>query len=359
MATGIDVSALTLNPKESEEYGKFVIERVFEQPQLNAIHRVWTGVKMKEQIVFASLFGKTGIKDSTCTRPTSGAKSTLTQKYWEPAKVGDTLVNCQSEISALFKAYYTKINEYKDLFDITGSDEELFLLTMMSDSAMKAVMRLAWFGDTNVAAAGAAAAGLAAAGNVKYYDAIDGIWKKVFAGVASTDVKRYEITENAGVTPAAQMTLAAGRAVEIFEGVWANADPRLKADANKRLMVNNAIWENYRQYLQGKGENFTIQYTTDGFRELMWNGVKVVNMEVIWDLDLFADFVDNTTNNAYYLPNRVILTVPDNIPVATLNEGDMDTIESWYEKKERQNYSAYGFTLDALYLEGYMISVAY
>lgn len=359
MATSIDVSALTLNPKEPQGFDLFVFEKTFQQPLLTAIHRVWTGVKMKEAIVFASLFGKSGIKDTTCTRPDSGAKSTFTQKYWEPKKIGDTIVNCQVDVDALFKAYYDKINEYKQLFDISASDEELFISTMLSESAMKSVYRIAWFGDTAVAQAGAAASGLLLAADVKFYDQIDGIWKQIFAGVTASDIQRYSITENTAVTKAAQLTLASGRAVEIFEELWAIADPRLKSDPRAQYLVNNKIFDNYRKYLQDKGENFTIGYTTDGISTLKWNGKNIINMETVWDLDLFADFVDNTTNNAYHLPNRVILTVPDNIPIATLNNNDMENIESWYEQKERQNYMSYGYTLDAKYLEGYMIVVGY
>jgi hypothetical protein len=97
----------------------------------------------------------------------------------------------------------------------------------------------------------------------------------------------------------------------------------------------------------------------EGLPSLKWNGKAVVNMETVWDLHLQADFVDNTTNNAYYLPNRVLLTVPANIPIGTLNESDMSELDIFYEKKERQLYAGYGFTLDAKYLEPYMVAVAY
>jgi len=359
MAKGIDESALTLNAKENPDFAKFVIEQVFEQLALSAIHRVWTGITMKEQIVFASLFGKVGIKDTTCARPTSGAKSVLTEKFWEPEKVGDTLILCNSEVSALFKAYFDKISRFEELYDITGSDEEKFILAMFVDAISKAVLRYVWFGDKDVVQASAAVTGLLLAADVKFYDSVNGIFKKIFAGVTATDIKRYTIAENAEITKAAQLALADNRALAIFEGIWEIADPRLRARTDKRFLVTHAIFENYRKSMQAKGENFNIDYTMDGFPSLKWNGVDIIDMETIWDLDLQTDFVDNTTNNAYYLPNRVVLTVADNIPVGTLNEGDMDELEAWYNKDERLNKMAYGHTLDALYLEGYMISVAY
>ncbi len=359
MAAGLDVSALSLNAKENPDFAKFVIEQVFEQPALAQINRVWTGVTMKEQIVFASLFGKVGIKDASCTRPTSGAKSTLSEKFWEPYPVGDTLVHCNSEINSLFKAYFDKISKYQEKFDISGSDEEKFLLAMFVDAISKSVLRYVWLGDRDIVQAGAAQTGVTLAANVKFYDALNGIWKKIFAGVTAADINRFQIDKNTEATIAAQMALPDNYAIEVFEGIWANADPRLRSRADKNFLVTHSIFENYRKSLQSKGENFSIDYTMDGFPSLKWNGVSVVDMETVWDLDLYADFVDNTTNDAYYLPHRAILTVADNIPVGTLNEADLDELEAWYDRDDRVNKMAFGYTLDALYLEGYMISVAY
>lgn len=360
MATAVNVSALTLNPKESLDWQSFVLERVFSRPELRRLHGVFTGLTMKEQIVLASQFGKTGVKgDATCTRKTSGAASTLTQKYWEPKGIEDTIIHCQAEVNGLFKAYYDKIRTYREKYEIEGSDEEVFMSILLIESIQRTIWRAAWFGDTAVAAAGAATAGLLVAGNVKFYDYLDGLWKQIFAAVTATTMKKYAISENGEATKVAQLTLAAGRSVEIFEGVWALADPRLKADGNALFYVSNQIFENYRQYLQGKGENFTIGYTTDGFASLKWNGKDIVNMETIWDLDLQADFVDNTTNKAYYLPNRVLLTIPANVPIGTLNENAFTDLEAWYERKDRTFYMGYGFSLDAKVLEEYMAVAAY
>lgn len=362
MAANIDISALTMNPIEVEAISEFIVEKTFSDPVLNSIHAVWTGVQMKEQIVFASQLGLTGIKDSACARPNSGAESVLTQKYWEPANIGDTLIHCQKDVNSLFKAYYTKIQKYTDLYDITGTDLEKFFSVLLTEAAMKSVFRIAWLGDLNVAASGAAADGLKAAANVKFYDQIDGLWEQIFDGVTAGDIT-HSTTKlaalNALTSTATQVVLASGDSVAVFEDMWAKADSRLRGDASAQLLCSREVFENYRQYLQGKGENFSIDYTMDGLPSLKWNGINVVNMENVWDLRLRADFEQDSTNNAYYLPNRVVLSTPSNLPIATLNEADMSELDVWYEKKERQSYSAFGYTLDAKVLEDYMIVVNY
>lgn len=359
MATAIDISGLTLNPKESSEFQEFVIEKVFERPELKALNNVITGVKMKEQIVLASQLGKSGLKGGACTRVSSGAKSTLTQKYWEPQGIEDTLIHCQADMNALFKAYFDKINLYKEKYEIQGSDQETFLALMYEDTMVRTIYRAAWFADKSVGAATETLAGLKDVENVVFYNYFDGIYAQIFDGVSAGSIERVVIDENSLTTIEAQTTLTEGYAVSLFEKIWKKADSRLKSDMTAQFYVSGDIWENYRQHLISKGENFSIDFTQDGLYTVKWNGKKVINMDSIWDIELQSDFVNNTTENAYFLPNRVILSTPANLPIATMNENDFNEMEVWYEKKERQTYMAYGFSLDSKVVEDYMIVAAY
>jgi hypothetical protein len=227
-----------------------------------------------------------------------------------------------------------------------------------------ALITVAGTGSTTLAveaaittAGGTDTAGLKLEANEKFFNAINGLFKKIKTEVGTGAVKRYTIAKNAEATTAAQ-ALATDAALTYFEGVWALADARLKADSRKVMMVTNSIFENYRQSLQTKGTPYDITLTTDGFAELKWNGVPIRNMENIWDLNN-AYFAEGEEQLAALEPHKILLTVPDNIPVGTLNEGDFDTIEAFYDKITRNNYMAYGFTIDAQLLEGYMAVIAY
>jgi hypothetical protein len=246
-----------------------------------------------------------------------------------------------------------------DKFDIEGSELETFLALLVENSIARTVPRAIWLGDTSVAAATSATAGVISSDSIKFYNYIDGIWTQLIAAATSGDVERVEITKNALGTTALQETLEDGFSDNLFEDMWAKADSRLRSQMNAQFYVSNGIWQNYRKYLKSKGENFTIEYTMEGMQELSWNGRKVINMETVWDVDLKADFVTDTTDNTYYLPNRAILTVPENIPYASLNDGDFSELETWYNRDERLYKMAVGFTLDAKLLENYMAVVAY
>lgn len=359
MANALNVSGLTLNPKEAPEFSKFVMEQIFTRPELKALHNVIAGVKMKEQIVIAGQFGKTGLKaDTSSARKTSGATSVLTQKYWEPAGIEDTIINDQAALNNLFKAYYDKITSYRQKYDITGTDEEIFLGILIEESINCTIPRAIWLADKDVAEiASGDDSGLIDGANVGFYDYFDGLFKQIFAGVTANTIVRYSIAENALTTKAAQTTLAAGRAKTILEAVYQNADSRLRGDVTKQFYVSREIYENYINSLITAGENSTIQYTVDGLPTVTYKGIKVISMENIWDNDLRADFTDG--NGAYFLANRVVLSTPANLAVATLNEDDFTELESWFERKDRQYNIGYGFSLDAKVIQEKMISVAY
>jgi hypothetical protein len=223
----------------------------------------------------------------------------------------------------------------------------------------KAILRFAWFGDKNVPTAAAAVAGLKVAGNAKFFNAIDGLWKQIFAAVTATTIKKVAISENSQVTLPLQLTLATDRCKTTFDAMWALASPALQSTPDAYFLVSGAMFENYYQTLVKAGTAYDINILQNGLMTLKYRGLNVINMNTVWDTDLQAYFVDNTTNNAGYLPNRVVLTHADNIPIATLNEADLSLVESFYVQQTRQNYTSYGFTIDAKVILEDEIVVAY
>ena len=359
MATVLDISTLSLNPKEPQSFGEFIIQQILEQPMLKDVVTVRQGVQMSEQIYKLSQLGLSGIADSACTRPEGGSKATVTEKNRNPKNIGDTFYNCQAEFDNLFKAYYSKIKSYNEKFNIEGSDEEKVMVALVENAAYQAILRHGWLGDTAIAAAGASTAGLKVVGNAKFFNVINGIWKDIFVGVAATKIKKVAISENALTTTTAQTTLAADRAQTIFEAMWDLANPILKADSTAQLLVSGELFENYRRTLKKQGALYNIDIAQNGLEMLSFNGKKVINMATVWDIVNRAYLTDNTTNNAYYLANRAVLTSASNLDFSTLSENDLTSIESFYLQKERVNATAYGFTLDANIIDEDLIVVAY
>lgn len=366
MAHVLNIDNLTLNPKEEttfENVKKFLAALTYMRPEIKQLHAIDTGVTMKQQIVIPSLLGKTGLKgSSTCDRQASGARATLSEKYMEPVIIEDTFVMCpKAELDPLFKAHYDKIQKFRDIYEFEGaSDEQIFLGLLMSESINAAIWRAAWLGDTAVAAAGATTAGLLSAADIKFYNYFDGFLKQIIAGVGAGTIKRYEITENAQVTKEAQMTLASGRAIEIFEEVVTKADIRLKQDPKAQIYVSSdEMFENAKKYLRDKSLAFELTTTMEGLPLLKWDGKPVVNCESMFGLANKTDFAQTSAGDAYRLPHIVIFSTPENLRLHTLNENDFADIESWYNRDERKQKLAYGLTLDATVVQEHLVSVAY
>ena len=352
MASTIDVSSLTLNPKEVQDFSQIILEMTFGRPDLRAMHNVYSGVKMKSQIVLASQLGLSGMKANGCTRQSSDAQSVMSQKYWEPVGIEDTFVNCQADVDNLFKAYYDKIDNYKQMYDATASDQEAFIGNLVSEAMNETINRAIWFADTNVAASTSSAAGLVDGNNAFAFDYFDGIWAQVFAGVSGGTINR----ETLSIATPGQPTAAEAYAA-IFD-VYKTADGRLRTNMDSKFYVSGGIFLGLVEYLQTNSVNFTLQDTFNGFQTIKFLGHEVINMESIWDKNLAYFEADSTSHDAY-LPDRIIFTLPANIPVATLNEDDMSTMESWYNIDDRVNKVAYGFTLDAKVIDDKLINVAY
>ena len=251
MAKGILETALDMNAIEVDSVQRFITEALVSRPELLALHGLRTGITMKEQIVFASQFPKTGIKaDGTCGQAGTNPQSTLTQKFWEPVGIQDKLQHCNAELDSLFKAYFTKIKNYRERFDITGSDLEVFLMILFLESMQATIWRAAWFGDKAVAQAGAATEGVVLAADVKFYDYFDGLWTQIFDAVVAGDTKLVTISENAVVASKdAQLTLAAGAAYSYMQQMWSKASTELRGDARKIWYMSREMYDNYEDYL--------------------------------------------------------------------------------------------------------------
>jgi hypothetical protein len=135
----------------------------------------------------------------------------------------------------------------------------------------------------------------------------------------------------------------------------------MRSDLTNQFLLSGALWENYYQSLVAANTLDSQSDIVNGVKVVKFRGFNVINMETVWDADLFADFVDNTTNNAYYLPNRVVFTSPTNIPIATLEEASLASVESYFFKSDttKANVTTYGYTLDAKVLLEEDIIVAY
>ena len=260
----------------------------------------------------------------------------------------------------MLKTSAATVRQYTDRYELTGGWKDLVLFKI-AESMKQTIPRVAWLSDTAVAAAGVATAGLKVAGNAKYFNQNTGLWKQIFSAVTATTVKKIAISENAQITTALQLALAADKAKDTMAAMWKAASPTLQNNPNAQFLLSGEMFQNYKDSLMNKGVVYDINILQNGLQQLRYNGFKVINMAAVWDIDLKANFVDNTANNAHYLPNRAVFTAPENIQLTTISASDFTNIEVGYESTstKRMNWASYGYLTDAKLIQESEIVVAY
>jgi hypothetical protein len=350
MATKIDVSALTLNAEEVTQVSEAIVEQVFIQGELSQIHDVQTGIQHQKQIVFVNNLDVSGEALTGCV-PAEQGGLTLTEKFWTPALIAGRYTHCAADLNQLLKIYQKAQRANPDFFDRISS-QELGMLTAKVIEALKvSVSAKAWLGDT--AAAVQPGGNFTIVGfNAGLWNQFEGLFKQIFADAT---IPRYTIAENAGATYALQ-ALAANKAQTIFQEMYEAADSRLLGSPDAQILVTRSIWDNYlktTETTQGNGGILTRQ--EDGVISLNYRGIPVIKMNE-WDRTI-RKYQDDLT--VHFRPHRAVMTTPSNIPLGTLSESDLNSLESFYDQTLKSNIVDFAYFLDAKFGESYMASVAY
>jgi hypothetical protein len=364
MATVIDLTSLTINPEEARTVSEIIAPLIYsDEAEFQKKHRLVSGIVGKTQIVLDGGNANSGWVDTGCTPPASGGMDiTLTQLYWDLVTIGDEVTHCQKEVDQNFKMLVKKFAS--DHSDISSSNAVLnYIIARLLTFITEARERNAYLGDTD--ATQDTASGYIKTGvDTKFYTAVDGYWKQLFAYVAAGTTPRYTISANATATKALQLTLASTAGYDALKGMWDNADDKLKSAPTSYFELTPALYWNYSSYLATTPATiggFT-NVIVDGVQKMAYMGKPVYESQFIGG-KILSDFqIITGTSPAVYtynLPNRGIFTTPENTPVATLSDEDVKNIESFYYQKDRTNIMRYAFDVDVKVLRPALASVAY
>jgi len=353
-----DLALLTMNEQEAQGVSEAIFERTITGGGLEEFHDIVTGIDMDTQIPFIGNMGLVGSKITSCDRNVNGVTIPLTEKFWRPVIIGDRLKHCAVDTPALFKLFKRASKMNPDFYDKIGTEEFGLIIAKADQAIVKMINRLVWFGDT--AAANVSAAGEITNGtDVKFFNPIDGLFKQIFAEIPTTAANYVEITANAGVTKAAQATLAADAAFVMFRAMYNKIDARffqaLEEGAQPQFLVTRALFQNFQDYIEDTSKVFTLAEIKDGVSVASYRNIPI-KVRNDWDNNI-RTYQDNGT--IYNLPHRALLTVKENIPVGTLATSDLSTFDSWYEKKDKANYVDFDLKMDVKHLLDYMTVAAY
>lgn len=353
MASQIDISALTLNPEEATEMGQLIIEREFVNGALAENHEINTGILYKQQIPFAGQMADS-LKKSTGCVPNLGSGIALTEKFWDPEIFDSRWIHCAADLNKLFKLFQKESRINPDYFDKTGSQEMGMIYSLIAQMMRDSLPAKVWFSDKtadDIAGGGQFANGT----DLDLYNVINGLFKQIFAEIPAGSAYHVDIPKNDGAAYAAQ-AMTGAEVFALFRTMLETADERLIGDPGMKFQATRSMTDAYKAYLSDNKLTNGFYNPAEGRNaQLQFDGVPIT-VRHDWSRKI-KSLYDNGTK--YNLPNRAILTVPENIPVGTLSTEDFDTLDSFYDKTLKSNIVDVAFSLDTKLLEPYRMVAAY
>ncbi len=357
MATEITTTFSAFNPEELKDWSKVIHELTFNDPTLNELHDIETGILFDQQIVFAGRMRQIGKKTTGCA-PNAANGVALSEKFWRPVKMDFRLEHCSADVNVQNKLInqMTKINpDYFNVIDGSQSVIGNFLVASVIDGFNESLLKLAWFGDKTAALI--SGGGVFKAGtDLDLYNPVDGFYKQLFAEIPTTASNYVGITKNAGANYAAQ-ELASGDAMAIFKKMYEKADPRALEASGAKFYVTLSLWNGYLNDLestQNSGAGNTM-INEKGQVSLTYRGIPVVKMH-------FADrFIKENQDNGtkLNLPHRAVLSNPMNLKIGTLATDDFGSVDAFYDRTQKLNIIDGAYSLDVKHLEKYQTVFAY
>jgi len=345
--TGIDLAKFDFTPEQIRDINELLFDEILQAPDLNFLHTMFSTIVTGKEIGFIGEGGLVGIKKQTCGNGITSQDWAVgtRRKTWNPKDWEIRLDICADDLLNTAVVYAMNIHAKVD--DLTDTDYMAIMVKVLTEAIKKFLWRLIWFNDVdadNFADNGLITNGI----DPKYFNVIDGLWKQLIAQTVAAPGQLVNIAANGEASTALQFSKLTGDIVySTLDQLLFNAPILLRQSATAVIACTQSFADGYQRYLESK-TNIPQAYTIlqDGIKALNFRGVSLVPFP-IWD-EMIRSFHNNGTK--LYKPHRAILIEKQNLGIGTPSGSAFDSLNMWYEKKDRKNYIETFDKLDALVL---------
>lgn len=357
-------SAVTSAPALSKQdvllLSEALIKSGFQNPRITEFHNVIPGIKGSKRLAaLGQLSGLAGYVKSDCDITPASLSAEIIDKTWSPAYVSDRAEQCYEDLMGSFFQWGLKNNLAKE--DLTGTEFQVWFETIMAKLIEEVVLRTAWFGDTAIAAGTNNTLG---AGELKYFNMINGLWKQLAALNGGASFTTDLSTKNAQVTFALQRfnstDLTNRVATNALDNLFYAADLRLREVDRSQLIfiTTQSVYDQYEKERKAvTGIDLPYMRQEQGVNGLYSNGIEVKPFSFL-DRTINAYFLTNS-DASWYLPHRIVLTTRDNLYIGVEEESSLGTFDSFFDKYNKKQVTDFGFSMDAKVALDVMAAVAY
>ena len=237
-----------------------------------------------------------------------------------------------------------------------GDGRVAYLAQKLTKSIDNSIDRHVWFGDKladDIAGGGVYKNGT----DITLYNVINGLFQQLFAEVLITDDNYVAIAENALATTAAQRAIGSTTTIDTLRKMLDARSLELQSMSEGEstgrtyaFYMTTDLYNSLKNFLEDKNlvpdSNATLLRNGEA-GGITYNGF-VIHRMYQWD-NTIRKFQDNGTK--LNLPNRILFTSMENIPIGLTNESDFETIEQWYSKDDRKIHQLYEYNMDVKHLQ--------
>jgi hypothetical protein len=359
-----DPTGLTLPTDGLKEASKLIFLDKFVSPSWKEFMDVEPGIKHDTQIVMLGSYnGLAGAVRSGCDNTPNPDSISNQEKTWQPKYISDRFEDCFDNLQSTFWKYLLANGlDKENLQDSYYADYVINRVEeYMNDDMMQ---RLIFFTDTAIVSGGT---NNLTAGQLKYFNPLDGIFKQCEAIVAAATTQRVTITENANATYALQQFATPTPTVHpvsdyldlltIGNGTTTVPTMELRGVSSPIILVTQSVADQYARERKAATASVEIAYmrTETGIKYFEYNGVKILPIPT-WDRLIKRHF-DNGTK--YLNPHRMLYTSTDNLVLGTEEESNLSAFRSAYSEYHKKWFAEFGFNLDVKVKQDKLVQYGY
>lgn len=355
----------SLTTKQITSLSEALFQAFFNDPSLTSIVNVMEGIKVNNQLlIFDRHTGLSGKKITACPTPTNSTLGlNVSEKVWTPTYIGDRFSECWTVLQGTCLQWMLKNGIEKQ--NLTATEYASFLEEQLQDTIAEVYQRIFWFGDKGIVAG---TGNNLAAGEVAFFNMIDGIFAQLFDIVTATPARlstTHLATQNAAASYALQKFTATDvtnqQVSKALDTVWYDASIKLRSVAKADLvyLVTQSVQDQLEKERKAiSGIDLPYMRQENGQMTTTWNGIQVQPMQ-IWDRMIEAYFGDDATPVKSTLPHRIILVPKNNLHLGVESVGSMGELDIWHSKETSSLVADYGASMDAKIGIDEMIQAAY
>lgn len=302
-------------------------------PKINALPFDIISGKIGKELYFDAEFTAVPTLKATCGWDYKTGTA-ITKKALDPAELDFSFKQCYTDF--LKSVWGDNLPDGWRKGELTPEIVDR-IVTKQSNAFNTNLLMTVFFGDTATSPA-------------TFISGIDGVFKKLLAGVSGNDG-----TVDAGAVTSTSLQLANIEAT-LYNIYTSQSDLMKTFDNNqKAFIVTQSVYEAWARYLQintGVGGNLIDRASVqNGVTGISYQGIPMINASY---LDRGIPLYDVTSPTT---PNRVILTVPSNHKIMIDGSG-FEMIEPFYDKKDDLVYSPASAMVDYQYGYGELNVIA-